>query len=191
MTEPIPRNKINTAEQPAARDDAALEAEWLANNVPAQRLELRWRYESAAVQLYERRLRSLSAYGVGPALRSYLRTRLEWFCDNKLYAQPRGTVVVIVDAVSRKYFTSDTSWLWDICFDALNTANTEHIYLLGRYSNDLFVRFSYTGIPKDKISVMESIPEAVETIKAAGHKSLYTITCFSDKEKFLSLVDIL
>ena len=97
MTEPIPRNKINTTEQPAARDDAALEAEWLANNVPAERLELRWRYESAAVQLYERRLRSLSAYGVGPALRSYLRTRLEWFCDNKLYAQPRGTVVVIVE----------------------------------------------------------------------------------------------
>ena len=100
-------------------------------------------------------------------------------------------VIIIVDAISRKYFTSDTSWLWDICFDALNTANTEHIYLLGRYSNDLFVRFSYTGISKDKISVMESIPEAVETIKAAGHKSLYTITCFSDKEKFLSLVDIL
>ena len=52
MTEPIPRNKINTAEQPAARDDAALEAEWLANNVPAERLELRWRYESAAVLVH-------------------------------------------------------------------------------------------------------------------------------------------
>ena len=27
------------------------------------------------------------------------------------------TVLIIVDAVSRKYFTSETSWLWDIDFD--------------------------------------------------------------------------
>ncbi|MFR7894660.1 MAG: MurT ligase domain-containing protein [Dysosmobacter sp.] len=30
------------------------------------------------------------------------------------------TVLIIVDAVSRKYFTSETSWLWDIDFDQLN-----------------------------------------------------------------------
>ena len=30
------------------------------------------------------------------------------------------TVLVIVDAVSRKYFTSETSWLWDIDFDRLH-----------------------------------------------------------------------
>lgn len=99
-------------------------------------------------------------------------------------------VIVIVDAVSRKYFTSETSWLWDINFGLLNTEKTEHIYLLGRYANDLYVRFSYTDIPSDKISLIESIPEAVETIKASGHKSLYTITCFSDKDKFLSLVEV-
>ena len=97
MSQDIPRNMIKTAADAPVRDDAALEAEWLANNVPAERLELHWRYESGAVQLYERRLRSLAAYGVGPALRSYLRTRLEWFCDNKLYAQPRGIVVVTVE----------------------------------------------------------------------------------------------
>lgn len=97
MSQDIPRNMIKTAADAPVRDDAALEAEWLANNVPAERLELHWRYESGAVQLYERRLRSLAAYGVGPALRSYLRTRLEWFCDNRLYAQPKGIVVVTVE----------------------------------------------------------------------------------------------
>lgn len=97
MAEEMPRNLIHTAGEPQHIDEEQLEKEWLANNVPAERLELHWRYESGAVQLYDRRLRSLAAYGVGPALRSYLRARLEWFCDNKLYAQPRGIVVVIVE----------------------------------------------------------------------------------------------
>lgn len=97
MAEEMPRNLIHSAGEPQHIDEEQLEKEWLASNVPAERLELHWRYESGAVQLYDRRLRSLAAYGVGPALRSYLRTRLEWFCDNKLYAQPRGIVVVIVE----------------------------------------------------------------------------------------------
>ncbi|MGN0073325.1 MAG: hypothetical protein ACI36W_05990 [Coriobacteriales bacterium] len=123
MSQDIPRNKIKTAASAPVRDDAALEAEWLANNVPAERLELHWRYESGVVQLYERRLRSLAAYGVGPALRSYLRTRLEWFCDNKLYAQPRGIVVVTVETngdvdmqlgdPAERPLLSDSDLLWN------------------------------------------------------------------------------
>lgn len=100
-------------------------------------------------------------------------------------------VIIIVDAVSRKYFTSETSWLWDVNFGMLNTENTEHIYLLGKYANDLYVRFSYTDIPKEKISLSESIPDGVEEIKKAGHGEIYTITCFSDKEKFLSLTEVI
>lgn len=99
-------------------------------------------------------------------------------------------VIVIVDAVSRKYFTSETSWLWDINFGLLGKPNTEHIYLCGRYANDLAVRFSYTDIDRSRISVIENLSEAVETVKQAGHKRLYTITCFSDKDKFLSSVEI-
>lgn len=97
MTEEMPRNLIQAANQPEQVDQDELERRWLAENVPANRLELHWRYENGSVQLSERRLRSLAAYGVGPALCSYLRTRLEWFCDNKLYAQPSGIVVVIVE----------------------------------------------------------------------------------------------
>lgn len=98
MSEEMPRNMIAGAQEEApVRDDAALEAEWLANNVPHERLELHWRYANGSVQLYERRLRSLPAHGVGPALCSYLRTRLEWLCDNKLRAQPNGMAVVTVE----------------------------------------------------------------------------------------------
>ena len=72
------------------------------------------------------------------------------------------TVLIIVDAVSRKYFTSETSWLWDIDFGMLNTENTSHIYLLGKYADDLYVRFSYTDVPPEKLSAYESISEGVD-----------------------------
>ena len=98
-------------------------------------------------------------------------------------------VSVTVDAISRKYFTSDTSWLWDIDFDLLDTPETEHIYLCGRYADDLAVRFSYTGIDPEKITVTESIPESLDTIKNAGYDRLYAVTCFSDKDKILSRVE--
>ena len=98
-------------------------------------------------------------------------------------------VSVTVDAISRKYFTSDTSWLWDIDFDLLDTPETEHIYLCGRYADDLAVRFSYTSIDQEKITVTESIPESLDTIKNVGHGRLYAVTCFSDKDKILSRVE--
>ena len=100
-------------------------------------------------------------------------------------------VIIIVDAVSRKYFTSETSWLWDIDFGMLNTENTSHIYLLGRYADDLYVRFSYTDVPPEKLSAYESISEGVDAAVRDGVTQAYTITCFSDKGKFLSLVTTL
>ncbi len=100
-----------------------------------------------------------------------------------------SAVIVLVDAVSRKYFTSETSWLWDINFGALNSQNIEHIYLIGRYAFDLAARFSYTDIDKEKISVIQNISEATEKIKSAEHKRIYAVTCFSDKDKLLSRVN--
>lgn len=100
MSQEIPRNLIassESADERPIRDDAALEAEWLSNNVPSERLELHWRYASSSIQLFERHLRSLPLYGVGPALCSYLRTRLEWFSDNKLRQQTTGLLVVTVE----------------------------------------------------------------------------------------------
>ena len=67
-------------------------------------------------------------------------------------------VLVIVDAVSRKYFTSETSWLWDIDFDLL--AGAKKVILSGRYANDLAVRFSYTSLDPAKWTVEEDIAAA-------------------------------
>lgn len=105
------------------------------------------------------------------------------------YAMAQGvpcSVIVIVDAVSRKYFTSETSWLWDINFDLLNNDIVKSIYLCGKYCNDLATRFAFTSVPQDKLHVYQDIDEACGAIKASGEEQLYAVTCFSDREKFLS-----
>lgn len=105
------------------------------------------------------------------------------------YAVSQGvpcTVVVIVDAVSRKYFTSETSWLWDIDFDRLNNELVRKVYLCGKYCDDLAVRMSFTSVPQEKIRVFRDIDAACRELRENGEEQLYAVTCFSDKEKFLS-----
>ena len=104
-------------------------------------------------------------------------------------ADKRGCdVMIIVDAVSRKYFTSDVSWLWDIDFEMLDCENVHNIILSGKYCNDLAVRFSYTDIPESKIKIFENIDKAYDHLNSDRSEYIYTITCFSDKNKFLSLL---
>lgn len=105
------------------------------------------------------------------------------------YAMSQGvacSVVIIVDAVSRKYFTSETSWLWDINSDLLQSDTVKNIYLCGKYCHDLAARFAFTAIAPEKLHVYQDIDEACAAIKASGDEQLYAVTCFSDREKFLS-----
>ncbi|MGN0308365.1 MAG: MurT ligase domain-containing protein [Lachnospiraceae bacterium] len=97
-------------------------------------------------------------------------------------------VLVIVDAISRKYFTGDVSWLWDIDFHLLDKDNVKRIILAGTYCNDLAVRFSYTHIPQDKIIVLDTVEKAVAALDNDCKEKIYVITCFSDKDKFLTRV---
>jgi len=96
-------------------------------------------------------------------------------------------VLVIVDAVSRKYFTSETSWLWDIDFDQLNVPHVQEIILSGRYCNDLAERFSFTSL--ENWRVIPEIDRAAAELKSSGTQELYTVTCFSDRDKFLAHVE--
>lgn len=98
-------------------------------------------------------------------------------------------VLIIVDAISRKYFTGDVSWLWDIDFEMLCHENIHEIVLAGAYVNDLAVRFSYTDIPQSKLRLFEDIAEAADYLNSDRSEYIYAITCFSDKEKFLSRVE--
>lgn len=109
------------------------------------------------------------------------------------YAVSQGekcSVAIIVDAVSRKYFTSETSWLWDIHFEWLEHPCVEKVYLCGRYCNDLAMRLSFTTVPEDKLVIIEDVAQACEQMKQNGSEHLYAVTCFSDRMKFLSAVEV-
>lgn len=93
-------------------------------------------------------------------------------------------VLIIVDAVSRKYFTSETSWLWDIEFEQLNQPHVKKIVLSGRYCNDLAERFSFTDMTN--WTVQPDIAAAAAELKAEGNEDLYVVTCFSDRDKLLA-----
>ena len=101
------------------------------------------------------------------------------------------SVVIIVDAISRKYFTTETSWLWDINFDNLDVPNVKSIILSGAYAYDLATRFKYSNIPQDKIIVIDKIDKTVDYLSQNGNEKLFVITCFSDKGKFLNKVNII
>ncbi len=98
------------------------------------------------------------------------------------------TVLVIVDSISRKYFTGETSWLWDIDFDQLACPQVQKVMLYGKYCNDLAVRFKYSRVPADKIEIGEDVRTAAQQLQAEGGEDVYVVTCFSDRDKLLAHV---
>ena len=100
-------------------------------------------------------------------------------------------LVILVDAISRKYYTSETSWLWDISFEMLEGSNVQTVYLCGKYAYDLALRFEFAGIQTAKIVVEPDLDKMAEAIKQPTDNALYAITCFSDKEKLYDRVEVL
>ena len=109
---------------------------------------------------------------------------------NIRYINSRETdcvVLLIVDAVSRKYFTSETSWLWDIDFERLNAPHVKRIVLSGRYCYDLAERFSFAGL--DNWRVQPDIAAAAAELRDDGEEEVFVLTCFADRDKILCHVE--
>lgn len=98
------------------------------------------------------------------------------------------TVVLIVDAVSRKYFTSETSWLWDIDFEILKAPCVKKIILAGKYVHDLVTRFDFAGIDSSIIVAKDDLDEMMKEVKENSIGKIYVVTCFSDRMKFMDRV---
>ena len=94
-----------------------------------------------------------------------------------------------MDAISRKYFTGETRWLWDINFDLLNNDKVEQVILCGKYVNDLALRFDFTAIAPEKIVCRDTVADAAAYLKENGSEELFVVTCFSDRDKLLDLVE--
>ena len=76
--------------------DVPDEATWRASNLPSSSIEFAWRCAHGELVLFERRVRSLAAFGVGPAVQAWVRERLEWMVDNRLPDNPDGVLVLSI-----------------------------------------------------------------------------------------------
>ena len=103
----------------------------------------------------------------------------------------KSTLVIIVDAISRKYYTTETSWLWDISFGLLEGSQVEKIILSGKYAYDLALRFEYAGITTAEVIVEPDLDKMAGMLRESKDTKLYCVTCFSDKEKLLSRCQVL
>jgi len=99
------------------------------------------------------------------------------------------TVIVLVDAISRKYYTSETSWLWDINFDLLADDCVESVVLAGRYVNELAARFVMTEVDQTKIGYVADLSELREYVLRNTDGDIHAVTCFSDKVKLLKALN--
>ena len=101
------------------------------------------------------------------------------------------TLVILVDAISRKYYTAETSWLWDISFEMLRDTGVKKIVLTGKYAYDLATRFQIADIQSAEIIVEPDLDKMAALIGQKDESALYAVTCFSDKGKLFDRVKVL
>ena len=102
-----------------------------------------------------------------------------------------ATLVVIVDAISRKYYTAETSWLWDISFEMLAKSKVKRVILSGKYAYDLALRFQYANLGDLPVVVEPDLDKMAAMLHEPDAGPIFAVTCFSDKEKLLSRVKVL
>jgi UDP-N-acetylmuramyl tripeptide synthase len=106
------------------------------------------------------------------------------------YALNQGqevAVAIVVNKISRKYFTSETSWLWDINFEKLKAFKIKKIFLIGRYCYDLATRFDCAGVEGNKVFVEQDLERAREILEREAAGELFIITCFADKQDVMKI----
>ncbi len=101
------------------------------------------------------------------------------------------TLVILVDAISRKYYTAETSWLWDISFEMLKDTNVRRVILTGKYAYDLGVRFQIANVSSAEVIVEPDLDKMAAMIGQKDENDLYAVTCFSDKGKLFDRVKVL
>ena len=98
------------------------------------------------------------------------------------------TVIVLVDSISRKYYTTETSWLWDINFDLLSDENVKNVVLAGYYINELAARFIMSKVSSEKVGRVVDLSGLRRHIEKITLGDVYVVTCFSDKAKLLKAI---
>lgn len=95
-------------------------------------------------------------------------------------------LVIIVDSISRKYYTTETSWIWDISFEVLKKSAVKEIMLCGKYAYDLAVRFEASDWNDIRIVIEPDLDKAIDRLGKFSDLKIYFITCFADRNKLIS-----
>ena len=106
---------------------------------------------------------------------------LSWIVSRKSHC----TVIILVDSISRKYYTSETSWLWDIDFDLLSDDCVKNVVLAGRYVNELAARFVMSEVSFNKVGLVADLSDLRNFTEKNTTGDVFVMTCFSDKAKLL------
>lgn len=100
-----------------------------------------------------------------------------------------STVVLILDDVSRRYFTVETAWLWDIDFELLKSDSVKKIIIGGRYVHDYTTRIEFAGVDMKKVVGFEDLDDMMKEVKEKPKGDMiYLVTCFLDKTKFIARI---
>lgn len=102
-----------------------------------------------------------------------------------------STLVIIIDAVSRKYYTTEISWIWDISFEMLKNSNVQKILLCGKYAYDMAVRFEMIDLGDKEVIIEPDLDNMAKRISEPSDNKLFAVTCFSDKDKLFSRVEVI
>ena len=100
-----------------------------------------------------------------------------------------STVILILDDVSRRYFTVETAWLWDIDFELLKSDSVKKIIIGGRYVHDYTTRIEFAGVDMKKVVGFENLDDMMKEVKEKPKGDMiYLVTCFLDKTKFIARI---
>jgi len=102
-----------------------------------------------------------------------------------------AVLAVIVDSISRKYYTAETGWLWDIAFENLRGTKLREILLCGKYAYDLAARFEIADLGDIPVRAIPDLDEMAEILGKENGGDFYIMTCFSDKDKVFSRITAL
>ena len=89
------------------------------------------------------------------------------------------SIILGFDNISRRYKTTDISWLYDVDFELLNKDNNiDKIFCIGRFRYDVATRLEYAGIDKNKIVLIDDLNNIIKTVDKKSHGDIYTMVCF-------------
>lgn len=88
------------------------------------------------------------------------------------------TIILGFDNVSRRYKYNDLSWLYDIDFSFLETENIDRIFCIGKFRFDVAARLINSGLPEDKIILVNDINNIIAMLKENSTGTIFTMVCF-------------